>query len=251
MKTTSQRRKLPTDTILLNFTLVHQHQKHRKKKMYGTPPYSDRIKWPHSIETVEISVDEQVKQFVHTRFWRDFSYPLGSYYGYNKNGNNEWKPLVNGPYQNSTNTSNPDSFCFLSVGSEYPADTVLGFYIDTERFANIHCFKTNDIKVDCSGQILHNIDEDTNIESYEISDTELGYYDGTDGTDDTDIQDYYDDTDLDYYDDTDSGYYDDTDLYFDQKDGDDNDNDIYSNGGGTDIDMLEDNSMQNNGQDNN
>ena len=117
-------------------------------------PYRENAHFSSDIYTFGEGDDE--KEFIHAKFWRkyDFSPTNADIDGYDDE--NEWKVFVSSPAADEKNLLYEDSLCFISIasffGGEYPFDDdalndrLPGFYIDTSLFANIHCFKRDDIK---------------------------------------------------------------------------------------------------------
>eukprot|EP01083_Nonionella_stella_P261613 890545_1 len=82
----------------IEFKINSQISKKLQKKMYRIPKvdeilsiwgstyYPDRQYAHFETEIVEINVDNELKQFVHAKFWRNYYLSQGD----------EWKPFVNG-----------------------------------------------------------------------------------------------------------------------------------------------------------
>eukprot|EP01084_Bolivina_argentea_P271633 462261_1 len=195
---------------IIEFQIIAQESKKLEQKMYRIPPQDEILEiWGSSyspyrrdahFETSIYKIDS--KEFIHARFWRKYDFsPHSDFDEYDSS--NEWQVFV------STNDDlyYPDSLCFISIGSfyggEYPYDDdalqglLPGFYIDTKHLANIHCYKLDDIKVDCGQdwswmtltkeeeeqqQEEENTTDDTN-EVFEDSDS-----DTNDDTSDTDTE---------------------------------------------------------------
>lgn len=140
-------------------------------------------------------------EYVHVQFWRNYDYaPDSQDYG----SSNEWKPFTQSLKGKANNLVYDDSLCFISIafhGGQYPytwtkaENNLPGFYIDTQRSTNIHCYKLDDIKRDCEQDwsfLTQTADEST--DDTDANNSAIRYIEV--GEDDETLQDAEDDEEL-------------------------------------------------------
>eukprot|EP01084_Bolivina_argentea_P067055 122216_1 len=154
---------------IMEFQIVAQHSKKLQRKMYRIPRADEILEiWGKSDSQYRVNAHfaakihtvgegDNAKPYVHAAFWRKYDFTPDK--SANESSKNEWRPFVYSPQGQDMDLWYSDSFCFLSIGSfyggEYPFDDdalsglLPGFYVDTQHLTNTHCYKLDDIKVDC------------------------------------------------------------------------------------------------------